>query len=142
MIDVPSIVCDDAVLFLWVTSPQLPAGLEVMRDWGFEYKESIVWDKVAHNFGYYFSMRHEFLLLGTRGSCLPENDKLIGSVQTIRRSREHSRKPEKFRVIIDRLYPSGRRIELFARGEVPPGWVAWGADINPPSALRGARAIK
>jgi len=134
-IDVGSICCDNAVLFLWVPSPHLPSGLEVMRAWGFEYKASFVWDKCLHNLGYYNSVRHEFLLIATRGSCLPETDELIDSVQSIPRSKRHSEKPAAFRQIIDRLYPSGARLEMFVRGPLPVGWVGWGAEVSSPGAM-------
>jgi N6-adenosine-specific RNA methylase IME4 len=116
---------DDAVLFLWVTSPLLEACFEVIRAWGFAYKTSFVWDKVRHNFGHYNSVRHELLLVCTRGSCTPDNPRLIDSVQTVERSAVHSQKPEAFREIIDSLYPHGRRLELFAR-QAAEGWEAWG----------------
>jgi len=116
---------DNAVLFLWVTSPLLEESFEVIRAWGFKYKSSFVWDKVRHNFGYYNSVRHEFLLICTRGSCTPDSDEKVDSVQTIERSNEHSEKPEVFRNIIDRLYTQGRRIELFAR-KAADGWETWG----------------
>jgi len=116
---------DNAVLFLWVTSPLLEAAFPVIKAWGFRYKSSFVWDKVKHNFGHYNSVRHELLLIATRGSCLPDAKKLVDSVQTIERSDKHSEKPEEFRQIIDTLYPHGRRIELFARKQVD-GWEVWG----------------
>jgi len=116
---------DDAVLFLWVTSPMLEEAFKVISAWGFKYKTSFVWDKVRHNFGHYNSVRHEFLLVCTRGSCTPDSDEKVDSVQSIERSEEHSEKPEQFRAIIDRLYTWGRRIELFARKQAP-NWEAWG----------------
>lgn len=115
---------DNAVLFLWVTSPLLEECFEVIRAWGFKYKASFVWDKLRKNFGYYNGVRHEFLLVCTRGSCTPDVPKLFDSVQSIERT-EHSRKPEEFRQIIDTLYPHGKRIELFARRPAP-GWEVWG----------------
>ncbi len=115
---------DNAVLFLWVTSPMLEDCFRVIRAWGFKYKASFVWDKVKHNMGHYNSVRHEFLLICTRGSCTPDVPKLFDSVQSIERT-EHSRKPEEFRQIIDTLYPHGKRIELFARRPAP-GWEVWG----------------
>jgi len=121
---------DNAVLFLWVTSPLLEECFEVIRVWGFKYKSSFVWDKVKHNFGYYNSVRHEFLLVCTRGSCTPDSDEKIDSVQTIERSNKHSEKPEAFRAIIDRLYTRGRRIELFAR-KAAEGWDTWGNEPEP-----------
>ena len=106
---------DNAVLFLWSTSPHLPEALEVIQAWGFKYKTSFVWDKVRHNFGHYNSVRHEFLLVATRGACTPDIGEKVPSVQRIERSNRHSEKPEEFRQIIDRLYTHGHRIELFAR---------------------------
>ena len=41
---------------------------------------------------------------------------------------EHSKKPEYFRILIDKLYPKGNRIELFAR-EKKDNWDAWGNEI-------------
>ena len=116
---------DNAVLFLWVTSPLLEECFPVIKAWGFSYKTSFVWDKVKHNFGHYNSVRHELLLVCTRGSCTPDVNKLFDSVQSIERSDEHSEKPEEFRAIIDTLYTHGKRIELFARRQVD-GWDAWG----------------
>jgi N6-adenosine-specific RNA methylase IME4 len=125
---VRDMVAQDSVLFLWTTSPMLENAFSVVAAWGFKYKTSFVWDKVKHNFGHYNSVRHELLLVCTRGSCTPDSPKLFDSVQTIERSAEHSEKPEEFRRIIDALYPNGKRIELFARKTVA-GWEAWGNEI-------------
>ena len=118
-------IAPDAVLFLWAVSPMLPEALQVLDAWGFKYKALFVWDKVKHNVGYYNSVRHELLLIGTRGSCLPDTHKLAPSVQHIPRG-EHSVKPPHFRDLIDTLYPKGQRVELFARGTLPQGWDGFG----------------
>ena len=115
----------DAVLFLWVPSPILFESAAVIKAWGFEYKASFVWDKVKHNLGHYNSVRHEFLLVCTRGSCLPQVPRPVDSIQSIPKSRTHSEKPEAFRRIIDTLYPKGKRIELFARTR-KRGWATYG----------------
>ncbi len=116
---------ENAVLFLWTTSPLLEDAFAVIRAWGFKYKASFVWDKIKHNMGHYNSVRHEFLLIATRGSCTPDVSKLFDSVVSVERSAKHSEKPEIFREMIDTLYTSGRKLELFARKSVP-GWDAWG----------------
>lgn len=118
---------DNSVLFMWVTSPLLAECFDVIKSWGFEYKTSIVWDKMAHNVGHYVSVRHEFLLICTRGSCTPDIDKLLPSVVSEKRG-EHSVKPEAFRTMIDTMYPLGDRIELFARRPAK-GWEVWGNDV-------------
>jgi len=122
---IQSISEDDSVLFLWATSPMLEDAFKIIQAWGFEYKTSFVWDKVKHNFGHYNSVRHEFLLLCVRGSCLPDTNRKIDSVMSIERSKRHSEKPDEFRHIIDTLYTNGNRIELFAR-RAAEGWETWG----------------
>jgi len=117
---------DDSVLFMWVTSPLLEECFDVINAWGFNYKTSIVWDKMAHNVGNYVSVRHEFLLICTRGSCQPDIKELLPSVISEKRT-EHSVKPEIFRNMIDTMYQVGNRIELFARHAVD-GWERWGLE--------------
>jgi N6-adenosine-specific RNA methylase IME4/ParB-like chromosome segregation protein Spo0J len=119
---------DDAVLFLWVTSPLVPESMQVIEAWGFKYKASFVWDKVKHNMGHYNSVRHEFLWICVRGSCQPDVRKLFDSVVVEERT-EHSKKPEQFYEIIDTLYPQGKRIELFARA-ARKGWQRWGFEAG------------
>jgi N6-adenosine-specific RNA methylase IME4 len=115
---------DDAVLFLWSTSPHLPEALEVIKAWGFNYKTTFIWDKVKHNMGHYNSVRHEILLVCTKGACTPDVKKLFDSVVSIERT-EHSKKPEYFREIIETLYTYGNKIELFSRS-APDGWDVFG----------------
>lgn len=118
---------ENAVLFLWVTSPLLFECAPVIKAWGFHYKASFVWDKVKHNLGHYNSVRHEFLLVCTRGSCTPDVVKLFDSVQSVERTEKHSEKPKEFREIIETLYPHGKRIELFSRTKAK-GWDTYGTE--------------
>ena len=60
----------------------------------------------------------------TRGSCQPDERKLFDSVISIERTK-HSVKPNEFYDIIEALYVTGRRLELFAR-TARAGWTAWG----------------
>lgn len=120
---------ENAVLFMWVTSPLLEESFEVINAWGFKYKTSFVWDKIKHNFGHYNSVRHELLLVCTKGSCTPDVKTLHDSVVSLERSDKHSEKPEQFRQMIDGLYTWGKRIELFSRNSAD-GWETWGNEPN------------
>ena len=126
---VASHVQEDAVLFLWVTAPlllQTPGPREVISAWGFEPKTGMVWNKVLGNFGHYVHICHEHLIIATRGSCLPDQPTpQPKSVETIRRSGEHSEKPDEFRKMIDKLYTKGSKLELFGR-KVVKGWTVYG----------------
>lgn len=115
---------DDAILFLWVTSPILEKSFQVVRAWGFEYKATFIWDKIKHNMGHYNSVRHEILLICTKGACQPDKKELFDSVQSIERSK-HSAKPPEFFDIIETLYTHGRRLEMYGRRK-RDGWDAYG----------------
>jgi len=119
----------DSVLFLWVTSPLLEDAFTVIKSWGFKYKTSFVWDKVKHNMGHYNSVRHEFLLIATKGSCTPDNKKLYDSVQIIERNDNHSEKPIEFLNIIDDIYNYGNKLEMFCRNIKKDKWFGWGNEI-------------
>jgi N6-adenosine-specific RNA methylase IME4 len=118
----------DAVLFLWSTSPHLPEALQVAKEWGFTYKTTFIWDKIKHNMGHYNSVRHEILLVCTKGACTPDVKRLFDSVVSEERT-EHSKKPNVFREIIETIYTYGNKIELFAR-ETPEGWDVFGNQSN------------
>jgi N6-adenosine-specific RNA methylase IME4 len=119
----------DSVLFLWVTSPLLEDAFTVIKSWGFKYKTSFVWDKVKHNMGHYNSVRHEFLLIATKGSCTPDNKTLYDSVQSIERNDNHSEKPIEFLNIIDDIYDYGNKLEMFCRNIKKDKWFGWGNEI-------------
>ena len=127
-IPVKQISHENCVAFLWVTSPLLEEAFEIIHAWGFKYKTSMVWDKVGHNVGNYVSVRHEFLLICAKGTP-PKVARLVDSVYVEERQ-EHSSKPEYFRELIDELYPAGKRIELFARGDIPEPWDSWGNESD------------
>jgi N6-adenosine-specific RNA methylase IME4 len=138
----------DAVLFMWTTAPYIFDSKKVLDAWEFEYKIHFVWPKQTRKgkqagmVGGYSRVTHELLLVGTRGSCQPDTEKRLPSVQyeprynelfknSLRAPRKHSEKPGHFRNLIDRLYPSGNRIELFARGSIPTHWDGWGNEFEP-----------
>jgi len=127
-LDVKGICDQDCVLFLWVTSPLLFECLAVITAWGFTYRASIVWNKAAHNMGHYVSVQHEFLLICVRGSCTPDIAERLPSVVTEKRTK-HSEKPERFRQMIDAMYPQGKRLELFSRRQPPSPWEAHGNEV-------------
>ena len=121
---VSQIADESAVLFLWVTTPLLQEGLDVMKAWGFNYKTFFVWDKVRPFPGNYNSVAQELLLLGTKGSCLPDCDIRPYSIIKIEKGR-HSEKPERFRDLISGMYKYGNKVELFARKKTE-GWEVYG----------------
>lgn len=124
------LAADDAVLFLWTTSPKLEESFAVIDCWGFKYRTCMVWDKERIGMGYYARQQHELLLICARGELpVPEPTNRPRSVQRIPRDPEHSAKPEEFYSLIESMYPEYNRIELFARNQ-RDGWAVWGNQSN------------
>lgn len=127
---------DNATLLLWVTNGALPAGLEVMKAWGFEYKTNAAWDKYYMGLGLYFRGSHELLLHGTRGKA---PFKFRGQRSTLQFPRqEHSRKPEEMIPLIERVL-DGPYLELFARQRPNSHreWSVWGNEIESDITIPG-----
>lgn len=133
---VADIAHEQAMLFLWATTPMLELALQVVKAWGFEYRTHIVWVKPSIGLGKYVRQRHELLLICRRGDHpAPDATSLSDSVVEAPRG-EHSAKPEVFHEIIERMYPAASKIELFRRGPSRAGWSAWGAEAKePPRAV-------
>ena len=124
---IADIAHQNSVLFLWATSPKLPECLDVVKAWGFTYRTDMVWVKDKIGMGYHARERHEALLIAKRGELPPPAPEVRpDSVQEAPRL-EHSAKPPVFYEIIDRMYPSVRKIELFGRApEEREHWFTWG----------------
>lgn len=136
---VDKIAGEKAHLYLWVPNALLPAGLEVMDAWGFEYKSNIVWEKIrkdggpdGRGVGFYFRNVTELLLFGIKkksapNRTLPPARSQVNILRTMKR--EHSRKPDEIIPIIESCSQEPR-IELFARG-TRSGWDMWGNEATP-----------
>lgn len=129
-IPILDIAQDDCLLFMWVTNPHLANGIELGRSWGFEYKTvAFVWDKMVHNPGKYTMSYCELCLVFKRGR-IPENRGTRNEKQLLRVPRgAHSVKPSEVREAIERMFPTQKKLELFAR-ERPENWDVWGLDVR------------
>lgn len=129
MLDVDSIASSDCLLFMWTTGPQMAIAIELGTYWGFKYKTmAFVWDKMMHNPGRYTLSQTEFCLVFKKGR-IPTPRGARNVRQLISSPREkHSEKPEEVIYGITKMFPSQRKIELFARKNYY-GWDNWGLEI-------------
>lgn len=138
--DVAACADENALLFLWATSPMLMKAGEVMKAWGFEYQCNFkVWSKCYKDgkpvcgIGFYHRASCEYLLLGRRGprATVHMTDARLTEQQLYRSTRaSHSRKPEGIMRAIERyVKPDTKKLELFARRK-RPGWHVWGNEVT------------
>lgn len=137
---------DNAHLYLWSTNNFIPDALGVMQAWGFKYKTKITWVKAnihGNSFtlqnpslGQYYRGLDEICLFGVRGHLpykIINGKRQQGRTVICAPRREHSRKPNEMRKMIEKVSYSPR-IELFAR-ERFDGWDAWGNEA--PASVTG-----
>ena len=117
----------------------LQKALEVMNAWGFEYRTCMTWVKDKIGMGHWVRQRHELLLIGRRGAMhTPDPEDRPDSVIEAPRTR-HSEKPPVVYEIIERMYPTCERVELFARAP-RDNWARWGNEASPVGADSGTSA--
>lgn len=127
-LDVQSICADDALLFMWTTGPFLDQSIDLGQSWGFDYKTiAFVWNKMRHNPGQYTLSYCELCLVFKKGRIpKPRGARNIKQLVEIPRG-EHSEKPLEVLQSIGKMFPTQRKIELFARS-TEEGWTPWGLD--------------
>jgi N6-adenosine-specific RNA methylase IME4 len=116
----------DAACFLWATNPLLREALEVLDSWGFTYRTNLAWVKDRIGMGYWVRGQHELLLIGRRGNTGPPVESLRPPSVLHAPRLAHSAKPDAIYGLLEAMFPSATRIELFARVK-RPGWDTWGA---------------
>ena len=134
-LNINSISEDNCALCMWVTAPQLPVGLELLKSWGFTYKTVLfTWIKIYSKsgkpcigMGSYSRSNAEFVLLGIKGRLKRESASVSSVVISPRE--EHSKKPNIVRDKIVELFGDIPRCELFARQKIN-GWYSWGNEVE------------
>jgi N6-adenosine-specific RNA methylase IME4 len=116
----------DAIVFLWTTHKFLPDAFNILKHWGLDYKVTIVWNKENLGMGHWFRMQCVFCLFAIKGTPFWNNTIERDIISESRR--EHSRKPDSFFEMVNRLH-GGRKLEYFAR-EKRNGWDVFGNDIK------------
>jgi len=133
-----AIAAPNSYILLWVTNNHMELGLQCLKQWGFDFKAIHTWvkttkdrSKVNIGVGHYGRNSTEHFLVGMKGK--PGSFTHLGLTNIpnviLAPRREHSRKPDEFYTLSDRLSQAMEcdRIELFAR-ERREGWDCWGLE--------------
>lgn len=128
---VGELAAGDCVLILWAVWPKLPLAQRCIDRWGFKHITGGSWIKTTKSgairigTGYTLRSACEPFLVARMG---PSQARLTDVPNVIvAPAREHSRKPDEMRAIVERMTPGGKRCDLFAR-EPWPGNVVFGCE--------------
>ena len=115
---------------MWATNPHLDQAIDLGKRWGFAWATvAFVWDKQRVNPGFYTMSQCELCLVFKHGRIpAPRGARNVRQLVSEKRA-GHSRKPDEVRRRIEAMFPSARKIELFAREHIAK-WAAWGLECN------------
>jgi N6-adenosine-specific RNA methylase IME4 len=122
---VHDLAADGCHVYLWTTNRYLRDSFSVLDAWGARYSQLLVWAKtpMGKGPGGAFAQNAEFIAVARIGS-LPHLEKQESVWFNWPRTAVHSKKPEAFLDMVERVSP-GPRLEMFARRQ-RLGWDTWG----------------
>ena len=125
----------NCVLFYWTAAPTLDQALSLTKIWGFTYKTHCVWLKTNNGkpwvgTGFWLRNRHEILSIATRGDvpAPAPGEQWLSVIEAD--IGKHSAKPSHFAELIEEMFPTTPRLEMFARGP-RENWDVWGNEVEP-----------
>ena len=133
------IAADNCYIYMWTTFIKFTEACNLLAYWGFAYVTSpYQWIKTTrgaiktNRLGLYTAQNTEFIILGRHGITkhLLDTNCLRQCSAYLIDSTVHSRKPLKFRELINERHLDLPRIELFARQNDDPDWDVWGNEID------------
>jgi N6-adenosine-specific RNA methylase IME4 len=120
---------DDCVLWLWTTAPLDRMAHKLIEALGFQARTHIIWNKGGFGTGFWVRGQHEILHIAVKGKIpAPAPGTQPRSVIQAKPGK-HSEKPEVFAQMIEEMFPTLPKLEMFARKK-RPGWAAWGNEVE------------
>lgn len=123
-----SLTTENSILFLWTIDKYLFEAQKIAEELGYKLHARMIWNKVT-GIPAAFTIRygHEYLLYMYKGKLLPVDTEERGKIHSVftEQVKKHSQKPQVAYEIIERLYPRGNRLEMYARSR-RENWDCWG----------------
>lgn len=125
---------EECRLWFWTTKDFLEESFQIIREFGFEFRQILTWVKTnkkgqpSYGMGYYFRNTTEFLLYATNKKGLRPLQATTASNVLFAPREGHSRKPDVFYQFI-KDNSEEPRVSLFQRTK-RDGFHVWGNEIN------------
>lgn len=123
---------ENSILFLWTIEKYLFEAENIAKKLGYKLHSRMIWNKIIGiPTAYTIRFGHDYLLYMWKGKFTPVAKDERGKIHSVFTERpvRHSQKPEVSFEIIERLYPTLDKIELYARKE-RDGWDSWGNELE------------
>lgn len=120
---------DGCHLYLWTTNRYLAPALDICREWGFRYSQTLVWAKKPMGMGPggTYVQNAEYIIFARHGT-LKANCRIDSVWFNWPRTAKHSKKPEGFYQMVEKVSP-GPCLDMFARKQ-REGWDVFGDEVE------------
>lgn len=122
---------ENSILFLWTIDKYLFQAQQLAESLGYKLHARMIWNKIT-GIPAAFTIRfgHEYLLYMYKRKFIPVAKQERGKIHSVftEQVKRHSQKPEEAYKIIERLYPTTKKLELYARNQ-RAGWDCWGNEV-------------
>lgn len=110
-IDIPA--NKNSILLLWTDTNNLLEALDVIKNWGFVYKDMCIWNHInASQTGNFTRSQHSILLFATKGEGLkPDDNSLEPSVLSLHPSQIDNVKAY-YHDMLETMFPDGAYLDL------------------------------
>lgn len=137
---ISEITKEDSHLYVWTTNNLLSSTVNLINEWGFQYRNIIVWVKTYKDglpilgMGFYYRNSVEFLLFCTKRDIVSRIKTANTKNVFFAERKSHSEKPEVQYDLIEKN-SNGPYLEMFARRK-REGWDSWGNEIKSDIVLK------
>ena len=134
-----SVLQKNGFLFMWVVAAKIPTAVTFFTTWGYRIINVVNWIKITRNGvyapsnGHYLQHSKETCIIGVKGYGFDgiKSDLFNDLILTGRNTRQ-SHKPVELYEMIEKVFPYGMYLEIFARAHnIRDGWVSIGLEVPP-----------
>jgi len=118
---------ENCVLWLWSIDYFLNEALQLIKEWGFERKSTLVWVKDKMGLGHWLRNQHEYCFLAVRGKPVFHGENIPSVLHAARR--KHSEKPDEFYALVEKASPYKAKLDYFSRKK-RGGWQCYGDEVK------------
>jgi|GEM_PF-1883027 len=123
LMNIPVPANDNSILLLWSDNKNLPAALDIVKNWGFEYQESVIWNYMSASAGKFVKNQHRQLLICAKGEGLKAEYQDPSVLNLHKNEEEYARKY--YYSMIEQMFPDGAYLDMFANTAHNEKWSLW-----------------
>ena len=123
LMNIPVPANDNSDLLLWTDNKKLSNAFNLVKNWGFEYQESIIWNYMSSSTGKFVKNQHRQLLICTKGNGL-KAEYHDPSVLNLHKNEEEYGKKHYYSMI-EQMFPAGAYLDMFANTVHNEKWSLW-----------------